>query len=84
MGQNAPAYSQVASTRQPARETCTVEDAAARLDLSRTAAYDLIRRNEFPVPFIRLGRKIVIPVRALDRLLMAEDSASPLDGAHVA
>jgi excisionase family DNA binding protein len=64
---------QVPSTAAPATlppsETVSVEVAAARLGLSRTKAYALARQNALPVPALRLGRKVVIPVRALDRVL---------------
>jgi hypothetical protein len=59
---------QVVSDRLPA-ETCSVEDAARRLGLSRSAAYALARQDALPVPVLRLGRKLVIPVRSLDRVL---------------
>jgi excisionase family DNA binding protein len=58
------------------RLTLTVEEAAARLGISRSLAYELARRGELPV--VRLGRRIVVPVRALDVLLgpQADLSAS--------
>ena len=56
----------------PASETVSVEVAAARLGLSRSKAYKLARQNALPVPVLRFGRKIVIPARALDRLLWAD------------
>ncbi len=51
------------------RQTCTVEEAAEVLGISRTSAYDLIRRGVFPAPTIKLGRRIVVPARPLQRLL---------------
>jgi excisionase family DNA binding protein len=52
--------------------TLTVEEAARVLGISRTLAYDLVTRGELPV--VRLGRRIVVPRRALESLL---DSAWP-------
>ena len=45
-------------------------DAARRLGLGRNAVYDAIARGEIPV--IRFGRRIVVPKRALDRMLNGE------------
>jgi excisionase family DNA binding protein len=45
----------------------SVDDAAHLLDISRAFAYELVARGE--IPAIRLGRRIVIPRVALERLL---------------
>ena len=60
------------ATPLPASETVSVEVAAARLGLSRGKAYELARQNALPVPVLRFGRKMVIPARALDRVLLAD------------
>ncbi len=57
------------------RQTVTVEEAAKALGCSRTAAYDLIRRGEFPVVTIKLGRRIVVPAKPLQRLLDGDAAA---------
>ena len=49
--------------------TETVTAAAARLGVDRLTAYKAIREGTFPVPVIRIGRRIVVPTAALDRLL---------------
>jgi excisionase family DNA binding protein len=49
-----------------------VEQAAEVLDLSRTAAYELIRNGEWPTPVFRLGRLIRIPTAPVLRLLGLE------------
>lgn len=49
------------------RLTITVEEAAARLGISRTLAYELVRRGE--IPSLRLGRRRLVPVHALDLML---------------
>jgi excisionase family DNA binding protein len=51
------------------RLTLTVEEAAQLLGISRALGYELVARGE--VPSIRLGRRIVVPRRALDTLLDA-------------
>jgi predicted DNA-binding transcriptional regulator AlpA len=40
-------------------------DAASALGLSRTAAYDLVRRGELPVRTLRLGRLLRVPTAEL-------------------
>lgn len=49
------------------RLTLTVDEAAAVLGISRALAYELIARHE--IPSLRLGRRIVVPRKALDDLL---------------
>jgi excisionase family DNA binding protein len=48
-------------------EVLSVEQAGSILGLGRTAAYDMVKRGELPV--LRVGRRILIPVRALEKLL---------------
>ena len=47
--------------------TYTVTEAAELLGISRTSAYDCVRRGELPA--LALGRRIVIPRTELERLL---------------
>ena len=49
--------------------TVTVSEAAALLGISRAHAYDLVARRDLPA--IRLGRRVLVPRRALDELLDA-------------
>ena len=51
------------------RLTLTVEEAAAALGISRASGYEAARRGE--IPCIRIGRRILVPRIALDRLLAA-------------
>jgi excisionase family DNA binding protein len=53
-----------------------VEQAAEVLDLSRTAAYELICSGEWPTPVFRLGRLIRIPTAPVLRLLGVEPEAN--------
>ena len=57
-------------------ETCSVEVAAARLGLSRGKAYELARQNALPVPVLRFGRKLAVPVRSLDRVPGIEEASA--------
>ena len=50
----------------------TVEEARGKLRISRGLMYEAIRRGE--IPSIRLGRRILIPRLALEKLL---DQAGP-------
>ena len=49
------------------RLTLTVEEAGRLLGISRALAYELVARGE--LPSLRLGRRIVVPRRALERLV---------------
>jgi len=40
----------------------TVEVAGSIFDLSRTQAYEAVKRGRFPVPTFTIGRRIVVPV----------------------
>ena len=45
----------------------SVEEAGRRLGISRAHAYELVTRGE--LPHLRLGRRVVVPKRALEALL---------------
>jgi excisionase family DNA binding protein len=51
------------------KQVLTVSEAANFLGISRTLAYDLVAKEQLPA--VRLGRRIVVPARALDALLAA-------------
>jgi excisionase family DNA binding protein len=52
------------------RQVLTVPEAAVALGISRAHAYELVARQELPA--LRLGRRVVVPRRALERLLNGE------------
>lgn len=54
------------------RSTMTVEEAAAVLGISRTTAYECVRRGELRA--VRLGRRLVVPRLAVDQLLAGEQA----------
>ncbi len=58
----------------PQRLTLTVEEAAERLGISRTLAYEAVRRGE--IPSIRIGRRILVPASRLDDLLGGPEPAA--------
>lgn len=49
------------------RQTYTIDEAAKILGIGRNSAFDAAKRGELPV--IRLGRRLVVPRAALQRLL---------------
>jgi excisionase family DNA binding protein len=49
------------------RQTLTVEEAARVLGISRSSAYEAVRRGELPT--VKIGRRYVVPRVALERLL---------------
>ena len=49
------------------RLTLTVEEAAEALGISRPTAYEAIQTGE--IPHIRIGRRILVPRAALEKLL---------------
>ncbi len=49
------------------RETLTVEQAAKVLGVGRNTAYQAVRAGELPA--IRIGKRLVVPRQAIDRLL---------------
>jgi excisionase family DNA binding protein len=54
------------------RRTYTVDEVAAMLGISRSTAYECVKRGE--IPSLRFRRRIVVPAYALDGLLRtAED-----------
>ena len=49
------------------RQTVSVEEAAVMLGISRAKAYECARQGELPA--LRFGRRIVVPLAELTRLL---------------
>jgi hypothetical protein len=50
-------------------ETTTIEAAAVRLGIGRSLAYQLARSNQFQCPIIKAGRRLLVPIAGLDRVL---------------
>ena len=55
------------------RATITIEEAAKRLGIGRNQAYEAAREGQ--IPTIRIGKRILVLVAALDRLLKVGDAA---------
>ena len=62
--------------------TTTLTTAASILGISRSQAYRLAATGTFPTPIIRAGRRAIVPVAGLLRLLLADtpDPAPAPDG----
>ena len=56
----------------------TVEEAGRWLGIGRSAAYEAVHRGDLPV--IRIGKRIVVPIAALEEKLRA---AGPLHAGAV-
>jgi excisionase family DNA binding protein len=57
------------------RLTVTVAEAGELLGIGRTLAYELVQRGELPA--VRLGRRIVVPVRAIESVLDKATTSTP-------
>ena len=57
------------------RLTLTVEEAGTLLGISRAFAYEAVNRGD--IPSIRIGRRILVPKVALERMLAALDHETP-------
>ena len=60
-------------TNQVERRTVSVEEAGRILGISRGAAYACA--NDGSIPTIRLGKRLLVPKAALERMLAGEAAA---------
>ncbi|WP_409568315.1 helix-turn-helix domain-containing protein [Methylobacterium sp. E-041] len=58
-----------------ARKTISVEEAGRQLGISRNTAYEAAGRGE--IPTIRIGRRMLVPVIAFERLLEVPRTPQP-------
>ena len=67
-GRDATSVERAVWTEERIRALGAITDlttAASIFGLSRTAAYDLVKQDEFPVPVIRVGARYRVPVAAI-------------------
>jgi excisionase family DNA binding protein len=57
----------VLAAKWDARTTLTIEEAAEILGLSRTSAYEAANKGDLPT--IRVGRRLIVPRHALEKML---------------
>jgi len=73
MGIASTALSHLETPRaMPGRAVYSIEEVAALLGLSRNSAYTAAREDRLPVPVIKIGRRMSVSRRALDRFLDGE------------
>lgn len=58
---------QKSTANEPECRVKTLEEAASLLRISRGSAYEAAKRKE--IPTIRIGRRLLVPSDALERLL---------------
>ena len=64
------------------RRTLSIDEVAKRLGIDRSNAYRLARRDELPIPVIRIGRRLFVSEAALD-LVLTRLHAEPEGGGHL-
>ncbi|RVC57681.1 helix-turn-helix domain-containing protein [Mesorhizobium sp.] len=57
-------------TEQTIRATITIVEAAHRLGIGRNQAYEAAKRGE--IPSIKIGKRLLVPKAALDKMLSGE------------
>jgi excisionase family DNA binding protein len=55
--------------------TCSLPEAAAALGISQWLAYELVKRGEFPVPVLKLGRRLRVSNRQLHAFIEGDGTA---------
>tara|TARA_Y100000310_G_scaffold299145_1_gene333711 strand:- start:848 stop:1072 length:225 start_codon:yes stop_codon:yes gene_type:complete len=56
----------------------TVEEAGELLRISRSSAYEAARKGQLPT--IKIGRRLLVPVRAIEKMLEREPATTYLKG----
>lgn len=64
------------------RQTVSVEEAARILGISRGLAYDMVHQGRMPV--LRFGRRMVVPKKAIEKLLVESEILPANKGKQVA
>ncbi len=68
----------ITEPRQP--ELLGAEEMRAILGIGRSAFYDLAKRDQLPVPTLRLGRRVMFSRRAVEEVLNRRHG-EPMNGA---
>jgi excisionase family DNA binding protein len=61
--------------KRPEGRVKTLDEVAALLRLSRGSVYQAVRRKE--IPTIRIGRRLLVPSDALEKMLSGESAVKP-------
>lgn len=67
---------------QAEKQTYTVPEAATALGIGRSAAYEAARTGQ--IPTIRIGKRILVPVAALERMLSGDGNGPASEGRALA
>lgn len=59
------------------RRTLTVDEAADQLGISRATAYAGIKSNQ--IPHIKIGRRILVPITAMNKLVGANEDENKIE-----
>ncbi len=62
-------------------DTFTLQELARRMGISLTVAYELARRDDLPVPIIRVGRRYLFRERAYEALMNGQHAPNADDAA---
>jgi len=73
-----PQQSEAAARLRDQPPVLTIGEAATLLRIGRNSAYEAARRGE--IPTIRLGRRLLVPLAALERLLERAGAPPPEKG----
>jgi excisionase family DNA binding protein len=73
-GQEERGAQRATGARPTERLTLTVDEVALALGISRSSAYECAKRGD--IPTVRLGRRIVVPRRAVLELLGEPDTVA--------
>jgi excisionase family DNA binding protein len=65
--------SSTSKTNSAEGRVVTLNEAASILRISRGSAYEAAKRKE--IPTIRIGRRLLVPAAALERLLAGDTAA---------
>jgi excisionase family DNA binding protein len=63
-----------AETNKEERRVVTLDEAAVLLRISRGSAYQAAKSRE--IPTIRIGRRLLVPLAALERMLAGDTGAA--------
>jgi excisionase family DNA binding protein len=67
------------TSKSPKKPLLSVEEAAILLGETRSTLYRAIKTGDFPLPIFRIGRRIRIPRRSIERLLAGLPLMQPDD-----
>ncbi len=59
------------------RLTLTIDECARLLGIGRNTAYDRVKTGELPV--LKIGRRLLVPKRALEKLLQEGKPVTPAE-----